>query len=339
VDEETRDGVQEAIAEHDAIGAEALLAKPPFLLYVPKHAVSNIEIAVREGVWGEPHDAAENLLSHLTPPRTGRDVLGELRVGDLVLAAGNGPTPRVPKGGWSGVVIGDAVIWKVTEPYHYSETSIWPVPAKSPTEKYPHRFGIEEVGRLQGVDRSIVGVEGMDALWYSANNRSVVLPPVADAPLPEVILGVEADDPELRRVLADLGESLDAPTVANYRREQSKLRYELFGTRAVDTCALCGRELPVGLLHAAHIKRRSKCTDGERLELANVMRACTLGCDHLFELGCIYVDATGEIRRGKTKLATAALDAAVARLAGTRCSAHTDASEPYFEWHRNNLLT
>jgi hypothetical protein len=38
-----------------------LIDKAPFLLYISKPAVTNIEIGVQAGVWGLPHDAAENV--------------------------------------------------------------------------------------------------------------------------------------------------------------------------------------------------------------------------------------------------------------------------------------
>jgi hypothetical protein len=43
---------------------------------------------------------------------------------------------------------------------------------------------------------------------------------------------------------------------------------------------------PVDLLVAAHIKRRSLCSETERRDLHNVaMLACKFGCDALFEEG------------------------------------------------------
>jgi hypothetical protein len=267
-------------------------------------------------------------------------VLDELRVGDLVLAASAGPSPRVPRGAWADVAVREGMLWRVTTPYRYDDTPVWPTPSKSPDERYPHRFGIEEVARITVIDRGTVGIEGMDALWYSANNRGVAMPPVSDAPLPVAgAAATEADDPAIRRVLDELDGSLDAPSVANYRREQSKLRATLFGKKIIDTCALCGRTVPLAFLRAAHIKQRSKCTAEERLQLDNIMRACTLGCDHLFELGYVYVDSAAKIRRRPGEQTTPDLEAVIARLEGRSCSAHTSDSERYFAWHRDNRLS
>jgi hypothetical protein len=82
------------------------------------------------------------------------------------------------------------------------------------------------------------------------------------------------------------------------------------------------------------VKRRSVCTEQERLDLANIMVACTLGCDHLFELGYIYVDTDGAIRLAEKVSQTAALAEAAGELEGRRCSAHQESSAKYFDWHR-----
>ena len=67
------------------------------------------------------------------------------------------------------------------------------------------------------------------------------------------------------------------------------------------------------------------------------MRACTLGCDHLFELGYVYVDADGAVRKTNRSTATDAMEAAVALLDGRMCTAHSDGSDQYFAWHRNKV--
>lgn len=129
---------------------------------------------------------------------------------------------------------------------------------------------------------------------------------------------------------------LDARVPTKVRREQAKLRARLMGTRAAMECSICDRVLPVACLRAAHIKKRSKCTAQERRQMSNLMIACTLGCDHLFELGHIYVDARGKIRVRRRPSTTPDLAAVTAALAGKTCKAHTRASAPYFAWHRAN---
>ena len=67
------------------------------------------------------------------------------------------------------------------------------------------------------------------------------------------------------------------------------------------------------------------------------MRACTLGCDHLFEMGYVLVDADGTIQQGPVTPTTADLDGAVNRIVGRGCTAHSRDSELYLEWHRASL--
>ena len=62
----------------------------------------------------------------------------------------------------------------------------------------------------------------------------------------------------------------------------------LAGDRELADCALCGHQYPLRFLVAAHIKKRSICTDAERRDLRNVaMLVCTFGCDALYEAGWI----------------------------------------------------
>jgi hypothetical protein len=129
---------------------------------------------------------------------------------------------------------------------------------------------------------------------------------------------------------------LDRTAVARYRVEQEALRQALVGNARQADCALCGRTLPVELLVAAHIKRRSDCDDTERRDLRNVaMLACHLGCDRLYELGYVTVDAHGTVR---TADATGAVAEQLAALAGRRTDKHGPATERYFAWHRTEVF-
>jgi hypothetical protein len=74
----------------------------------------------------------------------------------------------------------------------------------------------------------------------------------------------------------------------------------------------------------------------ERRDLNNVMFACVLGCDSLFEHGYVYVDADGAIRPSDHSASSAHLTTAVERL-GDTCTAHTAASADYFAWHRHTI--
>jgi hypothetical protein len=132
---------------------------------------------------------------------------------------------------------------------------------------------------------------------------------------------------------------LDGTAEVKVRREQAQLRTMLAGKRQRARCALCGHEFPMELLVAAHVKKRSVCTDAERLDLSNVaMLACSLGCDALYEQGWIAVDNSGLIRTVLLdELSDDNFRDRLARLAGLRCAAHHEASEPYFSWHRSTV--
>jgi hypothetical protein len=138
--------------------------------------------------------------------------------------------------------------------------------------------------------------------------------------------------------LEDL-EDTDGVRETKYRREQKKLRNLLADGRTVALCALCGERYPVEFLVAAHIKRRSVCTEVERKKLRQVaMLACVFGCDALYEKGWITVDSTGRICAAPTGDATRVIAERIADLAGGHCAAHSPGSEPYFAWHRSAVF-
>ncbi len=134
---------------------------------------------------------------------------------------------------------------------------------------------------------------------------------------------------------------LDGEAQVKVRKEQGLLRRLLLEDEAQGDCAICGHAYPAGLLVAAHIKRRSICSDAQRNDLENVaMLACALGCDSLYETGYVSVDDKGLV----VTFATAAEDVSPAlvtrlrELDGRRCGAHTADSAEYFEWHHSSVF-
>jgi len=83
----------------------------------------------------------------------------------------------------------------------------------------------------------------------------------------------------------DTTKALDSEAKVQVRNEQAYLRKYLFHDKTISTCAICGRELPVGLLVTAHLKKRAECTYEEKLDLNIVVPMCRLGCDALYEGG------------------------------------------------------
>jgi hypothetical protein len=130
---------------------------------------------------------------------------------------------------------------------------------------------------------------------------------------------------------------LSVPLTSEGRGEQALLRRSLLGSATTATCAICGDEYPTRFLVAAHIKKRSVCTDDERRDLGHIaMAACVFGCDALYETGYLTVDTDGRIRAasfgGKSAVAQR-----LAELEDRSCPAFGPASAKYFEWHRTNV--
>lgn len=308
-----------------------------YALYLSRAARENLAVGLTNGRWGLTDDAVARHLGQLTLPRTGLELLQGLEVDDLVLAASGGPQPRVKRGEWAGAVLQEGSLWRVTERYYYDTSKLWPVPPNRPNESYPHRFGIEEVEQLTAVTRNQIELVGMDAMHYSANTGGLPVPVLEGAPVLSTLGAPASDETEDPGFLV-LGGELDAIVLTSVRREQRKLRARLLGLKSAADCALCGRTVPVDCLRTAHIKKRSQCSEQERRDEHNIMCACTLGCDHLFELGYLYVDTTGTIRTRSRAKMTSAIQTAAAALAGRKCDAHSAASGQYFAWHESQAV-
>ena len=151
-----------------------------------------------------------------------------------------------------------------------------------------------------------------------------------------------SDPAELQKRLIEL-QGLDLPSASTARKEGGIFRRHLFGKGASAACHLCGRVLPVDLLVAAHIKRRSSASDQERRNLKIVMSACRLGCDELFEKNYIHVGATGSIEINDLLTSiTGDLKSYAQTLLGKVCLAFNTDTADFFQWHREHprrLLT
>jgi hypothetical protein len=117
------------------------------------------------------------------------------------------------------------------------------------------------------------------------------------------------------------------------RTEQVFLRQHLFPGH-VAVCGVCGREFPVDLLVAAHIKRRADCDEDERRDyLRNVMPLCRFGCDELFERGYIgVVNGRVVVHETRRVVAPQAVTDYLATIEGRSCR-FWQACQQYFEWH------
>ena len=134
------------------------------------------------------------------------------------------------------------------------------------------------------------------------------------------------------------GESLDNKIFANSRKEQSFLRNYLFKGKTTDKCGICGKEFPVDFLVTAHIKKRSECSNDERLDYKNIiMPMCKCGCDSAYESGYIYVDDDGYIRLNGDKSSTSDMAKILNDVDGKKCLCYNNDNKIYFEYHRKKL--
>jgi len=131
----------------------------------------------------------------------------------------------------------------------------------------------------------------------------------------------------------------DASVERRVRREQRLLREALGLGLGSHPCSLCGRTYPDRLLIAAHIKKRSQCTDEERIDIpAIAMIACAFGCDALFEHGYVVVNEQGLIEATPWSESDRHLHEMVMALVGRSVTNLNPDSLPYFEWHKTNAL-
>jgi hypothetical protein len=136
---------------------------------------------------------------------------------------------------------------------------------------------------------------------------------------------------KIEHALASL-DKLDKQRQVFTRQEQRILREVVVGKAETALCALCNREFPTAFLVAAHIKKRSACSDRERRDFENnVIPMCKLGCDDLFERG--YVAVRDGIVRSTRRTRTEALDAYLSQIVGERCRRWNTRTAKYFRWH------
>jgi hypothetical protein len=130
--------------------------------------------------------------------------------------------------------------------------------------------------------------------------------------------------------------STDGTISGKYRREQNALRKSLFRNLKFESCGICGREFPIKLLHAAHIKPRNECSHEERLDRNVVIPACLFGCDALFERGLITVNAHGFIETNPLFEDSKTVNNYLEQIKGNLAPSHSKSNSKYFEWHANN---
>lgn len=130
----------------------------------------------------------------------------------------------------------------------------------------------------------------------------------------------------------------DKEIVTTQRIEQSILRDWLFKDNLILPCSICNKQFHKKLLVSAHIKQRSKATEEERMDVNIVARMCRLGCDELYEHGCISVQ-NGIIVSIKKGIITPPVSAYIKSIEGKKCLVFNSKNKKYFDWHFNRSIS
>jgi hypothetical protein len=105
-------------------------------------------------------------------------------------------------------------------------------------------------------------------------------------------------------------------------------------------CQICNRYFPSNLLVAAHVKKRSLCSDFEKADVKNIAMLQCASCDKKFEFGYIYITDEGVIKINDNMQVTDDLFTEIIKLDGNNCE-YFDKSEArlaYIRFHRNLAL-
>ena len=129
---------------------------------------------------------------------------------------------------------------------------------------------------------------------------------------------------------------LDSDSMKKTRKEQAFLRSYLIGEKLEGLCTICQQVYPIEFLVAAHIKKRSECSNLEKLDFDNVVTLmCKAGCDDLFEKGYIYI-IDGIIQKNSNRTTTPALDNIINKVVGNTVPNWVN-SAIYYDAHAQNF--
>ncbi|MDM5222989.1 HNH endonuclease [Peribacillus sp. NJ11] len=187
-----------------------------------------------------------------------------------------------------------------------------------PISLFNEIVGYSQNFKVQGF--SVLDEEKSDALLsYFDLESETVVQPVSEIEYKDIIESFNKD-------------TLDIEGKTKSRAEQGFLRKALFGNMTVGRCGICGKEYPIPFLVAAHIKKRSFCSNEEKLDYKNiVMPMCKFGCDDLFEKGYITVEE-GRIVVNQ-KITTKMLEEHLSKLKERQIAGWNEDNAKYFLWH------
>lgn len=326
-------------------------------VYVGKDGKANLKRGIDQGIWGWKCKAVES-------PGY-QDLLTSLKAGDR-LFLGHLGLGRISAEKAYSRTVPMLVATTLTGEVYQDQERVWN--DESEKVSYPFRVNLQVDEVRYDVTRDDIGLGAIDALRRSAiangapepnHGSETALEDTFNAFLESQqkeepggkshqgkaggqkeiggawdVHEFQDDEDPADRIL-DLPASLDLRVQTLARFEQKKLRREMLKGRTEVACDLCQTTLPKRLVHTAHIKRRSVSSHLECSDLNNLMFACVLGCDSLFEHGYVYVDTDGAIKPTAEGESTW-LSQAVQRLGGS-CSAFSEKNAPYYAWHRENI--
>jgi hypothetical protein len=140
------------------------------------------------------------------------------------------------------------------------------------------------------------------------------------------------DPTAVARAIRALDGPHDAYVTAQRRQEQPFLRALLLNGGRSGLCFICGRRMDAKLLVAAHIKRRSECSETERRNWkGNMMLNCRFGCDERFGRGFIGFGDSGKLKINpslRDRVARRYIDQYVPKTIKISL-----AQRPFFAWH------
>lgn len=300
-------------------------------VYVGQQGTANLRRGLERSVWGWKKDAIEKMgLVAFVQSLGEGDVL---YIGHLGIGRIQGPDAQERS-------VSELVKARITGASYEGNDAVWDDEMEGVFYPYRVPFVVEEV--LQDATNEDIGPEGIEALRLSAIRQGTPQQPGDSGVAMEKVFQEaverhkkEMSDDEEEEGVPELPSRFDTFRWSMARVEQERLRKKKLGGRVEVPCDLCWRELPARLVHMAHIKRRSSSGHRERSDVNNLMFACVLGCDSLFEYGYIYVAPEGGVHTTK-KVDREGLVAVVQGM-GSYCSAFSDESAKYFAWHRNNI--
>lgn len=295
-------------------------------VYVGKESAENFGIGKDRGVWGWE--------TSVLSKSANRDDAASLQPGDLLVLGHKAPGgPRIAEENWRQVSIEQVLFMEVTRPLYDSADVVWP------DRPYPHRIDVRLVDARRQIGVDELGHRGMDALRLSGCRQGApILYPGQE--VVELLGEPELEDIDEDDLDDEFEGEVNGVALTTVRREQAWLKARAFGSAPMVTCDLCGERLPRKIVRAAHIKRRADCTEAERRRWRNnILAACTLGCDDLFEHGFIYVDDRLRIQAGPQAQGLESVLAFIdARLSGRKVSDRNGLRAPMFEAHRQRVL-